>query len=83
MLYWDLLASGRYQPAVLGSSDQRKVLAILSLFLNSEKIPALLYIRKGPEYRPSNNFQPDPSAYISNHTRACTQALLIYILTLL
>jgi hypothetical protein len=36
--------------AVLGSSDELKVPAILSLFLKSEKIPALLYIRKGPEY---------------------------------
>jgi hypothetical protein len=32
--------------AVLGSSDQRKVPASLSLFLKSEKIPALLYKRK-------------------------------------
>jgi hypothetical protein len=33
--------------AVLGSSDQRKVPASLSLFLKSEKIPALLYPGKG------------------------------------
>ncbi len=38
--------------AVLGSSDQRKVLASLS-FLNSEKIPAMLYVGKGPVLRPS------------------------------
>jgi hypothetical protein len=38
--------------AVLGSSDQRKVPSNLSLFLKSEKIPALLYVRKRPEYRP-------------------------------
>jgi hypothetical protein len=43
--------------AVLGSSDQRKVPASLSLFLKSEKIPALLYMKekglssKRPEYR--------------------------------
>jgi hypothetical protein len=35
-LYWDLLTSGRYQPA----------------HLKSEKIPALLFVGKGPEYRP-------------------------------
>jgi hypothetical protein len=38
--------------AVVGSSDQRKVPASLSLFLKSEKIPALLYIGEGPEYMP-------------------------------
>jgi len=38
--------------AVLGSSDQRQVPASLSLFLKSEKIPALLYVGKRPEYRP-------------------------------
>jgi hypothetical protein len=32
-----------------GSSDHRKVLANPSLFLKSEKIPALLYAGKGPE----------------------------------
>jgi hypothetical protein len=37
---------------VLGSSDQRKVPASLSLFLKSEKILALHYVGKGPEYRP-------------------------------
>jgi hypothetical protein len=34
--------------AVLGSSDQQKVPTSLSLFLKSEKIPALLYEGKGP-----------------------------------
>jgi hypothetical protein len=38
--------------AVLGSSDQWMVPASLSLFLKSEKIPALLYLGKGPKYRP-------------------------------
>ncbi len=38
--------------AVLGSSDQRKVLASLS-FPKSEKITALLYLGKGPVLRPS------------------------------
>jgi hypothetical protein len=62
--------------AVLGSSDQLKVTASLSLFLKSEKIPALLYLGKRPEYnRPFCDFQPVPSAYrpwtqISNHERA-------------
>ncbi len=38
--------------AVLGSSDQGKVPASLSLFPKSEKIPSLLYIGKGPKNRP-------------------------------
>ncbi len=33
--------------AVLGSSDQWKVVASLSLVLKSEKIPDLLYVGKG------------------------------------
>jgi hypothetical protein len=33
-----------------------KVSASLSLFLKSENIPALLYIGKGPEYRPFREF---------------------------
>ncbi len=66
---------------VLGSSDQRKVPASLSLFLKSEKIPALLYVGRGPEYRPFRDFRPvhsgyRPRAQISNHRRACTQAHL-------
>jgi hypothetical protein len=60
-LYWGLLTSGRYP-------------ASLSLFLKCEKIPALLYIGKGPEYRPFLDFR----AEISNHKMACTQALLLY-----
>jgi hypothetical protein len=46
--------------AVLGSYDQRKVPASISLFLKSEKIPALLYVLlyvgKGPEYSPFRDF---------------------------
>jgi hypothetical protein len=42
--------------AILGSSDQQKVPASLSLFQKSEKIPTLLYIGKGPEYRPLHDF---------------------------
>jgi len=38
--------------AVLGSSDKWKVPASLSLFLKSAKFPALLYLGKGPKYRP-------------------------------
>jgi hypothetical protein len=58
--------------AILQSSDQGKVQASQSLFLKIEKILALLYGGKGPEYRPFCDFQPVPSAYwpppqISNH----------------
>jgi hypothetical protein len=48
---------------VLGYSDQRKVLASLTLYQKKEKIPDLLYIRKGPKYRPFCNFRPVPLAY--------------------
>jgi hypothetical protein len=57
--------------AVLDSFDPRKVPAGLSLFLKSGNIPALLYLRKGPEYRPSaifNLFRP--------HTRLGTDLKL-------
>jgi hypothetical protein len=42
-----------------------------------EKISALLYIGKGPEYRPFRDFRPVPSTYqpraqISNHTGTFT-----------
>jgi hypothetical protein len=47
--------------AVLGTSDHWKVAASLALFLKSEKIPVLLYVGKGPEYRPFHDFQPVPS----------------------
>ncbi len=57
--------------AVLGTSDQRKVPASLSLFLKSEKIPALLYVGKGPEYRPL----PD----LRSVSEGGTQVLLLYI----
>ncbi len=55
----------------------------LSVFLKSEKSQAVLYGGKGPEYRLVHDFWPVPSAYwsraqISNHRRACTQALLLY-----
>jgi len=43
---------GTISQALLGSSDQWKVPASLSLFLKSEKIPAPLYIGKGPVLRP-------------------------------
>jgi hypothetical protein len=69
--------------AVLGSADQQKVPTSLSPFLKSEKIPALLYLEKGPHYKPFCDFRPVPSAYrpgaqISNHRRACTKALPLY-----
>ncbi len=45
---------------ILRSSDQRKVPASLSLYLKSEKIPALLYIGKGPSTGPSVIFDLFP-----------------------
>jgi hypothetical protein len=65
-----IFCGGTYLPAsqaLLGSSDQWKVPASLSLFLKSEKIPALLYLGKGP-------------ALPRFHRRACAsfQALLQY-----
>jgi hypothetical protein len=41
-----------WQGCVLGSSDQRKVTSHPALFLKCEKIPALVYVGKGLEYRP-------------------------------
>jgi hypothetical protein len=46
--------------AVLGSSDQRKVRASLSLVLKSKNIPTLLYVGKGPKYKPFRDFRPVP-----------------------
>jgi hypothetical protein len=57
-----------------------KVLASLSLFLKSEQIPALLYVGKGPEYKPFRDFQRVPSDTDLKSGRACTQALLLYIM---
>jgi hypothetical protein len=59
--------------ALLGSSNQRKVRASLSLFLTSGKIPGLLSIGN----RPLREFRHVPSAYqsraqMSNHGRAYT-----------
>jgi hypothetical protein len=54
-----IFCGGRYlsaSQALLGSSDQWKVPASLSLFLKSEKIPALLHLGKGLEYRPFRDF---------------------------
>jgi hypothetical protein len=53
-LGWNPRSSGMEgtRQAVLGPSDHQKVPASLSLFLKSEKIPALLFLRKGPECRP-------------------------------
>jgi len=45
---------------VLGSFDHQKVPASLSLFLKSEKIPALLYLGKGPSLGPSVIFDVFP-----------------------
>jgi hypothetical protein len=57
---WDLLQWKVQSKAVLGSSDQWKVPVSLSLFLISEKIPALLYVEKGHVYRPFRDFWPVP-----------------------
>ncbi len=46
--------------AILGSSDQRKLPASLSLFLKSEKIPSPLYLGRGPEYRPFRDLRSVP-----------------------
>ncbi len=71
------------QPSHTRISDLQKVPARLSLFLKGEKIPALLYGGKGPEYMPFSDFRPIPSAYwprakISNHGKASTQVLFLY-----
>ncbi len=50
--------------AVLESSDERKVPASLSLFLKSGKFPAVLYIGKGPEYRPFCDLRSVPEALL-------------------
>jgi hypothetical protein len=42
-----IFCGGRYQPGYTGI--QWKVLASLSIFLKSEKFPALLYVGKGPK----------------------------------
>ncbi len=59
----DLLAVEGTSETVLGSSDQRKVPArrLLSPFLKSEKIPALLYVGKGPEYMPFHDLFSRPA----------------------
>jgi hypothetical protein len=49
--------------AVVGSSDERKIPASLSPFIKSEKIPAPIYVGKGPEYSPFCDFRPVPLAY--------------------
>ncbi len=50
-----------------------------------KKIPAPLYIGKGPEYRPFRDFwtvhlADRLQAQISNQGRACTHALLLYLM---
>ncbi len=67
--------------AVLGSSDERKVPASLSLFLKSEKIPALLQAGKGRDLStgPSVFFDLFPQPTSLGHRSPCTQALLLYI----
>ncbi len=54
--------------AVLGSSDQRKVPASLSLFLKIEKIPALLLLGKGlPGLLSKVSQQPNPKECLQDY----------------
>ncbi len=64
LLQWKVPAS----QAVVGSSDQRKVPASLSLFLKCEKIPALLYIGEGLEKGPFCDLRCVPQEQVENHT---------------
>jgi hypothetical protein len=48
----------KIRQAILGSSNQRKVPASLWLFLKSGKIPGLLCIGNGPEYKPFSELSP-------------------------
>jgi hypothetical protein len=61
--------------AILGSSDQRNVPASVSLFLKSENIPALLYVRKGLEYTPFHDLRSSSSS--NNEIRAVLGRVLI------
>jgi hypothetical protein len=82
--------------AGLGPFDQEKVPASLSLSLKSEKILALLYAGKGhlstghsviwdlcPRLVEASTCSLWPHGQISNHWRACIQALLLYARSLL
>ncbi len=74
LLWWKVTRqAGLGSSAWLIPSDQRKVLASLSLFLKSEKIPALLYVGKEPECRPFHDFQPVPSATGLGHRSQITE----------
>jgi hypothetical protein len=84
-LYFSSLTYLKTQVFSKGDLLLWKVLASLSLFLKSEKIPALPFRGKGPQYRSFHDFQHVPLAYwpqvqISKHGRACNQALLLYII---
>jgi hypothetical protein len=69
-----IFCSGRYQPGCTGSSDQRKISTSLSLFLKSEKIPALLYVGKGHKYRPFVFFDLFPQPTGLWHRSQITEA---------
>jgi hypothetical protein len=67
-LYWDLLTDRRSSQPVTISKKWKN--------------PSLIYIGKGPQYRPFHDFRPvllayRPQAQISNSERA--QALLLYV----
>jgi hypothetical protein len=57
----------------------KKLLAILSLFLKSEKIPALLYIGKGPSVIFDLFSQPTSLRHRSGTNRKSRKALLLYM----
>jgi hypothetical protein len=83
-----MFCSGRYQPGCTGIFWPVEGTSQLSLFLKSEKIPALLYVGKGPEYMAYREFRPAalayrPRAQILNHSRPCTLTLLLYKQSLL
>jgi hypothetical protein len=70
---------GRYQPGSTGIFSPVEGTSQPVTISKKWKNSALLYIGKGPEYRPFHDFWPVPLAYraraqISNHRRASTQA---------
>jgi hypothetical protein len=54
-----------------------KVPASLSLFLKSEQIPALLYVGKGPEYKPFPHFQGVPRPTGVGHRSSNGEGLVL------
>ncbi len=78
------LTLGGGLPSTFTTNGKLKVRARLWLFLKSGKIPGLLCIGNWPKYGPLRDFRHVPSAYqpraqMSNHGRACTLGVLLYI----